>query len=71
MDIVEIVFVSAIIFPFILTAGVMIFVWQSIKRNKEKSELTDILEDVIEKQDKNLDAYRERLQDYQETFGKI
>jgi hypothetical protein len=71
MDIVEIIFVSAIIFPFILTAGVMIFVWYWRKQNKEQAELNEIYEDVIEKQDKNLDLYRETLEDYRETFGKI
>jgi hypothetical protein len=71
MDAITIVYVSAIIFPLVVTAGLMIFTWHSMKKNDDQKELNDILEDVIESQDKNLDLYRSTLKDYRETFGKI
>lgn len=75
MDIVEIIFISAIVSPMVLTAAVMIFVWRSIKkreaqekeqREKDKQqgeliELVEILEGVVESQDRVLGGYRKMM----------
>lgn len=78
MEVVKIVYVSAIIFPFLATGCIMIFVAHAMRKRKteqdklrESKELNNILEDVIESQDKNLDLYRSTIKDYRETFGKI
>jgi hypothetical protein len=71
MEAITILYITGIAFPILLTVGLMVFTWHSMKKNDDLQELNGILEDVIEKQDKNLDMYRSTLEDYRETFGKI
>lgn len=68
MEAVKIIFISAIIFPFVATAGVMIFVARAMRKHKiekekllEVQDLNETLENVIISQDNLLDGYRKIL----------
>jgi hypothetical protein len=70
MDIVQIVFLSAVIFPVIATGGIMLFVKSSVREMKDRKldfekkdrvqkRIITSLEKVVENQDSVLEAYRD------------
>ena len=61
MEIVEIIFWSAIAFASVSTIVVMVVVRRAIDKRKDREELIETLEDVVMNQDKVLSKYRELL----------
>jgi F0F1-type ATP synthase membrane subunit b/b' len=61
MEIVEVIFWSAIAFALISTLVVMVVVRRSIDKAKEREDLIETIEEVVMNQDKVLAKYRELL----------